>query len=252
MGRTVADVARLLSVMAGPDPRDPGCYPSDPSVFTRALGRDVRGVRVAWCLDLGGLPLDRRVREALDRQRTTLEAMGCVVEDACPDLRDADSIFLTIRRWRSAAVYGGLLEARRPDMKPEAVEEIELGLSLTGADVARAMTLHGQLLERVRRFQDRFEFLACAVSQVPPFEVTWDWPKAIDGVVMDGYVAWMKSAYWMTTTFRPAASVPAGFTSDGLPVGLQIVGRHRDDRGVLEFAHAFEQATLFGRTRPML
>jgi len=250
LARTVADTALLLSVMAGPDPRDPGCFPSDPSVFRRALERSFRGTRVAWCPDLGGLPLDARVREVLAAQRKTFEAMGCIVEDACPDLSGAESLFLTIRGFRSATLYGPLLAEFRDQLKPEAVGEIEGGLALTSGDVARAMVQHGQLMERMRRFQERYEFILCAVNQLPPFDATLDWPKTIEGVKMEHYIAWMKSAYWITATFRPAISVPAGFTSDGLPVGLQIVGRHRADFAVLQIAEAFEQATGFGKRRP--
>jgi amidase len=252
MARTVADTAYLLSVMAGADPRDPGCYPSDPTVFGGSLNRSFRGTRVAWCPDLGGLPLDPRVRAVLEAQRRTFETLGCVVEEACPDLSGADSIFRTLRAFRTAAVYGPLLDKHRGQMKPEAVGEIESGLALTSADVAQAMIQHGQLLERVRRFQDKYEFMVCAVSQIPPFDAMLDWPKTINEVKMDHYVAWMKSAYWITVTFRPAISVPAGFTSDGLPVGLQIVGRYRDDLAVLQIGHAFEQATGFGRKRPSI
>ncbi len=252
MARTVADTAWLLSVMAGPDSRDPGCAPSDPSVFRGALERSFRGTRIAWCPDLGGLPVDAAVRMVLDGQRKTFEMLGCIVEDACPDLSDAESIFLTIRRFRSAAVYGPLLAQFRDLLKPEAVGEIESGLALTGGDVARAMTEHGQLLERVRRFQEKYDFIVSVVNQVPPFDAALDWPRAIDGVKMEHYIAWMKSAYWITVTFRPAISVPAGFTPEGLPVGLQIVGRLRDDFGVLQLAHAVEQATGVGRRRPSI
>ena len=104
----------------------------------------------------------------------------------------------------------------------------------------------------MRRFEEQYEFTICAVNQVPPFDATLDWPKAIDGVRLDNYMAWMKSAYWISVTCRPAISVPAGFTPDGLPVGIQIVGRHRDDLGVLQIGHAFEEATGVGRTRPTL
>jgi amidase len=251
MARTVADVALLLSVMAGADPRDPASVRSEPSSLRRPLGRDFGGVRVAWCPDLGGLPLDRDVRFALEQQRATLDALGCVVEDAVPDLHDADDIFLTLRAFRSAAVLGPLLDQFREWMKPEAIEEIESGRRLTRDDVARAMAQHAALLERVEGFQDRYEYLFCAVNQVPPFDATSDWPRSIDGVAMDHYVAWMKSAYWISTTCRPAISVPAGFTPGGLPVGIQIVGRHHRDFGLLQMAHAFEQATGFGRTRPV-
>ena len=250
MARSVADTAFLLSVMAGYDPRDPGGYPSDPAIFAQPLDRDVKGVRVAWCPDLGGLPLDRRVRSVLQAQRKTFEDLGCIVEDACPDLSGVDEVFLAIRLWTSWYALGPVLEKHRDQMKPEAIWQIESGSRIGAADVARAMAQHGEILERMRRFQDKYEFLACAVSQVPPFDATLDWPHEVEGVKMENYVAWMKSAYWITTTFRPAASVPAGFTPEGLPVGIQIVGRYRDDLGVLQMAHAFEQATGFGLKRP--
>jgi amidase len=250
MARTVSDIALLMSVMVGPDPRDPGCMPFDPAVFRGNLNRSPRGVRVAWCPDLGGLPLDPNVRAVLGARRKTFETIGCIVEDACPDLSDADSVFLTIRAFRSATTYGPLLAKFRDQLKPEAVGEIEKGLALSSADVSRAMVQHGQLMERMRRFQEKYEFLLCAVNQVPPFDATLDWPKSIDGVKMEHYVAWMKSAYWITSTFRPAISVPAGFTVDGLPVGIQIVGRYREDFPLLQFAHAFEQETRVGEKRP--
>jgi amidase len=250
MARSVSDVAFLLSVMAGTDARDPACYPSDSSRFSKALDRDLKGVRIAWCPDLGELPLNMRVRSVLEAQRKTFEALGCVVEDACPDFSGADEAFLTIRRWRSWIVLGPLLKEHRNEMKPEAVEEIESGAKLTSSDIAKAMIRQGELMDRMRRFQEKYSFLLCAVNQVPPFDAAIDWPREIAGVKMDHYLAWMKSAYWITVTFCPAASVPAGFTADGLPVGIQIVGRYRDDLGVLEIAHAFEQATRLGRKRP--
>jgi amidase len=252
MARSVADTAFLLSVMAGSDSRDPSCYPSDPSVFAKPLDGDLKGVRVAWCPDLGGLPIDRRVRAVLEAQRRAFEALGCIVEEACPDLSGADKVFLVVRMWRSWSLLGPLLEKHRDQMKPEAVWEIESGSRLTFSDISDAMVQHGAIMERMRRFQEKYQFTLCAVNQVPPFDATIDWPREIEAVKMENYVAWMKSAYWITVTFRPAISVPAGFTSEGLPVGIQIVGRYRDDLGVLRIAHAFEQATGFGRKRPAL
>ena len=250
MARSVSDVAFMLSVMAGADGRDPLTYPSTPSDFLLRLERDWKGVRVAWSPDLGGLPLDRRVRAVLESQRQTLLDLGCIVEEATPDLTDVDEIFLTLRSWANWNTNGALLAEHRSVMKPEAIWDIEAGAQLTGADVARAIIKHGALLERMRVFQEKYEFLLCAVNQVPPFDAGLDWPKSIEGVAMENYVAWMKSTYWISTTCRPALSVPAGFTPEGLSVGIQIVGRHRDDLGVLRLGYAFEQATQVGQRRP--
>ena len=135
-------------------------------------------------------------------------------------------------------------------MKPEAVWQIELGRNLTGDDIARVMQLHGELMQRMRRFQEQYEFLICAVNQVPPFDASIDWPHEIEGVRMATYLDWMKSAYWITPTFCPAISLPAGFSPEGLPVGIQLIGRYRDDFGLLQLAHAFESATGFAKRRP--
>jgi amidase len=178
--------------------------------------------------------------------------LGCIVEEARPDLSGADQVFLDIRCWMSWNVLGPLLDKHRDQIKPEAVWEIEAGSRLSGTDIGRAMIQHGQVMERMRRFQEKYEFMLCAVNQVAPFDATIHWPQEIEGVKMEHYLAWMKSAYWITATFRPAISVPAGFTFEGLPVGIQIVGRHRDDLGVLQIAHAFEQATGFGLQRPSI
>jgi len=250
LARSVADVAFLMTVMAGADGRDPSGYPSDPAVFDKPLERGLKGVRVAWCPDLGGLPLDPEVRAVLAGQRATFERLGCDVEEAIPDLAGADEAFLTLRAWRSWNSYGSLLPDHRGEMKPEAIGEIEAGSKVTAADLTKAMTTQALVMERMRQFQEKYEFVICAVNQVPPFDATLDWPKEIAGIRMDHYVAWMKSTYWITTTAHPAISVPAGFTPGGLPVGIQLVGRYRADFELLQFACMFEQATGFGKKRP--
>jgi amidase len=250
MARSVADVAYGLSVVAGADPRDPQSWASDPQSFAGPLDRDVRGTRIAWSLDLGGLPLDRRVRAVLESRRQTFEDLGCIVDDACPDFGNVDEIFLTLRTWASWNTYKDLLAAHRLRFKPDAIWDIESGARVSGEDLARALVQQGHLLERMRVFHERYEFLVCAVNQVPPFPADQPWPASIEGVAMENYVAWMKTAYWISTTCCPAVSVPAGFTGEGLPVGIQIVGRYRDDLNVLRMAHAFEQATGVGQRRP--
>jgi len=238
MARSVADVAFLLGVMVGRE--------------FEPLDRDVRGTRVAWSLDLGCLPLESQVRDVLDARRRTVEGLGCIVDDARPDLTDADEVFLTIRRRRAFTKFGSLLWSHRRQMKVEALEEIERGALVTNADVAAAAERHQRLLERMDAFFDRVDFLICAVNQVAPFDAMLDWPHEIAGVQMEHYVAWMKSAYWISTTLCPAVSVPAGFTPEGLPVGLQIVGRRGNDAGVLQLAYAIEQQTGLAARRPRL
>ena len=250
MARSVADVAFGLSAIAGADARDPQSWESDPQSFAAPLDRDWRGTRVAWAIDLGGLPLDRRVRKVLETQRKTFEDLGCIVEDACPDFGNVNEIFLTLRTWASWTTYKDLLAQHRSQFKPDAVWDIESGAHLTGEEIGRALVQQGQLMERVRAFHEKYRFLVCAVNQVPPFDASEPWPSSIDGVKMENYVAWMKTAYWISTTCCPAISVPAGFTDDALPVGIQIVGRYRQDFEVLGIAHAFEQATGFGKRRP--
>ncbi|MBS0376542.1 MAG: amidase [Proteobacteria bacterium] len=252
MARTVADAALLLGVLAGADPRDPGVYESDPAALAAPLGRDPKGTRVAWCPDLGGLPLEPAVRAVLEAQRPVLESLGCVVEEAVPPLAHADEVFLTLRALRSFIVWGGLLEAHRAELKPEAVGEIEAGSRLGAREIGRALTAHAELMGAMRRFHERHDAIACAVNQLAPFDAALDWPHAVAGRPMSHYIEWMQSAYWFTATWQPAISVPAGFTPGGLPVGLQLVGRYRGDRALLELAHAFEQATRVGLRRPAL
>jgi amidase len=249
MARSVADTAFLLAVMAGVDARDPGSVPSQPEIFARDLSRSFHGVRVAWCPDLGGLPLDSNIRAVLDAQRGVFEDLGCVVEEATPPLQGAEELFLTLRAFRSWVYLGPLLHSHRDQIKPDAVKEIEDGAALSAAQLAGALVHHGQLMQRMQRFHERFAFMVSAATQVLPFDAAVHWPTQIDGSAMPHYIAWMRSLYWISATFAPAIAVPAGFAA-GLPVGLQISGRFRDDLGVLQLAHAFEQATAVGLRRP--
>ena len=251
LGRSADDAALLLGVLAGPDARDAGCEPSDPAALGAPLGGELRGpVRVAWSPDLGGLPLDPAVRRVLDAQRHTLISMGCEVENATLDLAGADEIFLTVRRWRSAAVYGPLLAGHRALMKPELIEEIERGQRVSDADFAATLTAHTDLLGRVARFFQRFDALACAVNQVPPFDASLHWPPAVDGVPMDHYIAWMKSTYWITTTFAPAMSVPAGFSRRRPAGGIAARGPAEGRSGIARTGSPFRTSEPAGKKRP--
>ena len=252
MARTVQDVALLLRVMAGPDPRSPIAITESGELFARPLQRDFRDVRIAWCGNLGGLPFDPRVQEVVEQQRNVFQSLGCVLVDETPDLRDADEIFRVWRAWLFEVGYGHLLKQHRDQLKDTLIWNIEEGTKLTGTQIGQAEKKRTELYHRVREFMRDIDFLVLPVSQVPPFDVTQPYITEIDGVKLDTYIDWMRSCYYITVTGLPAISVPAGFTSEGLPVGIQLVGRHQDDWGVLQLAHAFEQATGHGTKRPTL
>jgi amidase len=252
MARTVADVALILSAIAGPDARAPISILEPGGLFARPLDRDFNGVRVAWAAALGDVPFDPRVRAVVDAQRATFEALGCTVEDAAPDLSDADDIFQALRAWSFEVMLGDEWRRHRDQLKDTIVWNIEAGMKLTGVELGRAEVKRTALYHRARLFMQTYEFFVLPTVQVPPFDVDQPYVTEIDGVPMTTYIDWMKSCYAITTIGHPAISVPCGFTADGLPVGLQIVGRHQDDWGVLQLAHAFEQATCIWRRRPAI
>ena len=250
MARTVADVALMLSVMAGPDRRVPISIDEPGSIFSQPLERDFSGVKVAWSPTLGGLPVDRRVLDVLESKRRVFEDLGCIVEEATPDFTDADEIFLTLRAIGFALGHEQHLKHHRDKIKDTVIWNAEEGMKLSGLDVAKAEVKRMQLFQRMHDFMEEYEFLLCPVNQVPPFDINTPYPTEIEGVQMENYIAWMKSAYFITNTTAPAISVPCGFTPEGLPVGIQIVGRFKDDFSVLQMASAFEGATEVWKQRP--
>ena len=252
MARTVQDVALMLSVIAGPDPRSPISIAESGSIFNNSLERDFKGVKIAWSKDLGELPVDPRVTQTLESQRHVFNDLGCIVAEGQPDFTGADEIFKVWRAWRFELQFAELLKSHRELMKDSVVWNIEQGQKLTGPQLGRAEVQRAELYHRVREFMETHEYLICPVNQVPPFDIKQRWIEEINGVKMDTYIDWMKSCYYITITGLPAISVPCGFTPEGLPVGIQIVGRHNDDFGVLQLAHAFEQATGMWKRRPQL
>jgi len=254
MARSVEDAAFLLAAMAGPDPRAPVTLDAPGRAFAGALKRDFRKVRVAWSQDLGGLPVDARIRRVLETQRKTFEALGCIVDEATPDLDGADEVFHVLRAVAFATKYAPLLEKHRHQMKDTVIWNIEAGLALDAGRIARAHALRSKVYHALRTFMQRYEFLIAPVSQVPPFPVDQPYVTEINGEKLATYIDWMKVCFRITSASHPAISVPAGFTDDDppLPVGVQIVGRYCDDFGVLQLAQAFESATGFAKRRPAI
>ncbi|MEC4717891.1 amidase [Noviherbaspirillum sp. CPCC 100848] len=250
MARTVEDLALYLSVIAGPDARDPLAIAEDGTRFRASLKQDMKGARIAFAPTMGGLPVDRRVIAAIEAQRKVFEDLGCVVEDAWPDMRDAHEIFMTLRAHAFESRLGAVMDQHPGVLKDTVVWNIEEGRKLTGPKLARAAKLRTALFKRMNEFMQRYDFLVLPVNQVPPFSIEQAYITEIDGVKMESYIDWMRSCYLITATGHPALSVPCAFTDDGLPVGLQIVGRHQGEMALLRMGFAFEQATGVGQRRP--
>jgi len=252
MARSVADVALFLSVIAAPDKQNPLVLGDDPARFAGRLDRDFKGTRVAWYKGLGGIPFEPEIRRVIDGNRRVLESLGCVVEEAEPDFAGVDEAFPTLRHLSYHASYAALAKQRPEWIKDTIHWEIDEAERQTAADVARAAERQDRFYAQVEAFFSRYDYFVLPVTQVEPFDLGIKYPTSVAGVAMPTYIDWMRSCWYVTFMATPAISVPAGFTSAGLPVGLQIVGRHRDDWSVLQLAHAFEQATGHGRRRPAL
>ena len=250
MARNVSDCALFLSAIAGPDSRVPISITEPGSTFMQSLERDFSGTNIAWSEDLGGLPIDPRTTQVINSQRSVFSDIGCIINDSEPDFRDANEVFLIWRGWGREITSGDLLRNNRAQLKETMIWDIEQGVNLTGPEVGWAESRRMELFQRMHEFMEKHEFLICPVSQRPPFDVKQRWVTEINGEKMENFIAWMKSCYYITATGHPAVSVPCGFTDEGLPVGIQIVGRYRDDFGVLQLAKAFEDATGFWKELP--
>jgi amidase len=251
MARTVSDCAFLLSVQAGPDSRSPISIMENPQQFSKPLGRDLKGVKVAFFKGFG-LPWEKEVKDAVDSQKKVFESLGCIVEENEPDMTDANECFVNFRHWQYEAQYGDLLSANSDKMNEYAKWHINEGRKLSGPYLSRLEIKRSALYRRMQQFLESYEFLILPVSQVLPFDVNTPYPTEIDGVKMTTYLDWMRSAYYISVMGNPAISVPCAFSKTGLPIGIQIVGRQNADLSVLQMGFAFEQATNIGSRRPKI
>lgn len=259
MGRSVADLAMLLSTQAGYDPRAPLSIEQDPSIFAGPLARDFGGARIGWLGDYGGyLPMEDGVLALCETALADFEAIGCRVEPARPDypMEQLWQAWITLRHFSCAGTLGALYRdpAKRPLLKPEAVWEIEGGLRVTGEDVWNASVLRSQWYNALLALFERYDYLALPSAQVFPFESHEHWPKSIAGKAMDTYHRWMEVVIGASLAGLPVISVPAGFNAQGLSMGMQVIGKPRGDFAVLQLAHAYDRATQWvtRRVPPLL
>lgn len=250
MARTVEDISLFMAAAAGPDPRIPISIDKPGSEFAAPLSADWSGVPIAWSDDLGGLPIDPVVTETLQPAKAMLGKIGFDVIDAVPDMRDAEEAFKVWRGYVYAKDFGEAIRKDPGSYKESIRWNTQFGLSLTPEDIGRSIEARTRHRTRLMDFLDEHRFLAIPTAAVPPFSVDIEYPTEVNGVPMDNYTSWFATCYYISAAELPAISVPAGFTPDGLPVGLQIVGRHHADLDVLRAAFAFQQATEFWKQRP--
>ncbi|MCK8785291.1 amidase [Roseomonas sp. NAR14] len=258
MARRVGDLALLLSVMAGYDDRTPLSLDGDGRQFAAPLGRDMRGVRIGWLGDLGGIPMETGMLDLCLGGLRRLEAAGCTIEEARLGIgRDViwDS-FVALRQGFMAGSLRGLYAdpAARARLKPEAVWEIEGGLRRSAADLFEASARRSAVYRAFRDALRHHDFLALPSAQVFPFDAALHWPAEVAGVAMDSYHRWMEVVAGPSLAGLPVVAVPAGFGPAGLPSGIQLVGRARQDLAVLQLAHAYEQVAgdVLSRLPPLL
>jgi amidase len=251
LARTVGDLALMLAAICASDPGSPLSH-GDPAVFSGELRGDLTGVPVAWCPDLGGLPIEPQVMAVLAQARERFVALGCDVQDVALDLAAADEAFETLRAVAFARAFGPSLPVLRRVAKETLVWNIERGLAIDGPAVARAIALRSEAFTKVADLLQHFAFLVAPAAQVSPFPVEVEYPTEVAGVAMPHYLGWMRVCSRITVTAHPVAAVPAGFTDDGLPVGLQLVGRYGGDRRLLEHAAAWEAAAGLTTRHPPL
>jgi amidase len=251
MARTVGDLALMLTAIAKPDRHSPLSYLGRPS-FDGELAGSLSGARIGWCPDLGNLPLEPEVMGVLAEAREQLTALGCVVEDLELDLSAADEAFETLRAVGFVRSFGAELASIREAAKQTVVWNIERGLALDGRTVARATALRSEVFATVADALEQVDLLVAPAAQVVPFPVDDEYPSEIAGVKMPHYLGWMRVCSRLTVSAHPIAAVPAGFTANGLPVGMQLVGRYARDRRLLELAAAWELASGLTERHPAL
>jgi amidase len=244
MARTVADTALMLSVMAGRDERSPISYDVDVSQFTKAVRTPkVKGWKIAWTPDLGGLvTISDEVRSVFERAVAVFRSAGARVERASADMSDVPEIVRLTRGLLMVARHADKLPEHRAILQEGLVENTEQGLALSSRDVANGELLRTRQWHRVREFLDRHDLWITPTSATPPFPVEQPHVMRIDGQPLGKAAQRSYLTYAFSVLGLPAISIPCGFTSKGLPVGLQIVGKRRGEAVVLRAAAAFEAA----------
>ncbi|MEU4240737.1 amidase [Actinoplanes sp. NPDC026619] len=249
IARTSADLALLLQTMSGYDPRAPLSLPADPALTDL---QEINGRKVAWLGDLGGyLPMEPEVLRVTGAALQSFADLGITVTtlDGVPGFDSADlwPAWLTLRHWLTGSFDDPSL---LPKLKPEIVYEVNGAAGLSGSDVLAASIRRSALYQAFRKLFETYDYAVLPTAQVMPFDATLHWPARIGDVEMTSYHRWMEVSTLATLINAPALAMPAGFSHDGLPIGLQVIGRNHDDRSLLSLAAAWERQTDWVRRVP--
>ncbi|QBR01431.1 amidase [Paraburkholderia pallida] len=250
MARNVEDTALLLSAIAGPSGETATELGEPGALFARPLQRDFRGVRVAFSAGLAGVRVDPEIERTVRAQASVFESLGCEVVFADPDLTDAEDVFRIERAWMIGTLVQQLDARSQAMLKPEIEDECRLHRSLSAADLGQMFVRKTALFQRMREFMNQHPFYVLPATQMLPFDASLRWPESFMGQAHTSYIDWMRICWYLSSTESPVLAVPCGFSATGLPIGMQIAGRYRDDWGVLQLGHAYEQAAAHRHSRP--
>jgi amidase len=251
MARNVEDLALLFDAMTGANPADPLSLPSESISYLAAARSGGKPKRVAFSRDLGITPVDPEVAEIVERAARKLTEAGVIVEEAHPDLKEAHECFQVLRALSFASGLKTLYENHRDKLKPDVIWNIEKGLALTGAEIARAEMQRGAMFNRARAFFTEYDLILCPATIVAPFPVGERYVTQCDGHTFSTYIDWLAIVYAFTNIASPAISIPAGFTKERLPVGIQIAAPCRGEARLLAAAKLLEDVIGLGAITPI-
>ncbi|WP_309478085.1 amidase family protein [Leucobacter luti] len=253
MAREVGDLALMMNVLSGPDPRVPTSIQEPGLDFRVGLGSGITGLRIGWSPDLGlGLPVEPEVLTVALQALAVFAEAGAIVEEAEPDLREADTVFRQTRAFDFEFGWGELVRSQPELVKPEMLENVAVGERQTAAELRELARARTRLEGHTRDYFDRYDLWLTPTVQLVPFPLAERWPKRVAGQPMGDYLDWISSVCVVSAMGVPALSIPAGFSQSGMPVGIQLVAPHGGDALLLRAAHAYEQRTRWSRVRPRM
>jgi amidase len=240
MARNVEDVALMLDAMAGWHIEDPISLAKPEEPFLTTARRRKKPKRVALILAPAGLPIEPEVVAGVRAAAEKLAKEGVIVEEASPDFGGVGQAFQTMRAVDFSTGMEVLLKHHRDKLKPDVIWNIEKGLALKSEEIGKAMLRRARLYSDVAAFFKTYDAMILPAAPILPRDVKERWPREINGIPLDNYVEWLKLAALITMTSCPSLALPGGFSADGRPIGIQVVGKPRGEADLLSHGLVIE------------